>query len=476
MTKPRRIYLLSPKDLSPETIAVTFAKTSRSPKPFDEIAGELTDERSAKFHEKWVVGYGHASVAEHAVLHLALENVSRLAIETIEGNRLASYTEKSTRYQQWDEDAFFVPDELDGHSLNEEFVSLCNQLFQTYHDFIPKIQSWMRRKYPQKEGESTQAYERRIRPASVDVCRFLLPAASLANVGVTINARALEYAICKMLSSPLAEVRDIGARLRAVGERETPTLIKYAACNDYLVGTRARMRQYASDIPSVENQDDFQLLSWDEHGQDQVLAAILFRFDGSADYQACFDHIRGLSKEEKAEFVESIMSPRGQFDQPLREFEYAQMTFEVVMDQGAYFEFKRHRMMTQTVQPLTPELGFAVPKAITESDCGKAYNTIMRKAADFYHETAAWHPDVASYIIPNGFNRRVLFTMNLRQAFHFCRLRAAHNAHFSIRRVAQRMAEEITQIYPLLGQYLDRPEDENWQKIEADYFSNLAAR
>lgn len=476
MTKPRRIYLLSPKDLSPETIAVTFAKTSRSPKPFDEIAGELTDERSAKFHEKWVVGYGHASVAEHAVLHLALENVSRLAIETIEGNRLASYTEKSTRYQQWDEDAFFVPEELDGHPLKDGFVSLCNQLFQTYHNFIPDIQSWMRKNYSQKEGESDKAYERRLKPASVDVCRFLLPAASLANVGVTINARALEYAICKMLSSPLSEVREIGARLREVGEEETPTLIKYAACNDYLVSTRARMRQYANGVPSGESSDDFQLLSWDEDGQDQVLASILFRFGRSAGYQDCFDQVRSLSREEKTDLVESIMHTRGKFDQPLREFEYAQMTFEVVMDQGAYFEFKRHRMMTQTVQPLSPELGFAVPKAITESDCGDAYNAMMRKAADYYQDLAEWNSDVASYVIPNGFNRRVLFTMNLRQAFHFCRLRAAHNAHFSIRRIAQRMADEIAQIYPLLGQYLDRPEDENWQMIEADYFSSLAAQ
>jgi len=108
----RRIYRLSPGQLSAETIAVTFAKTSRSPKAFDEIAAELNDEKSAKFNEKWVVGYGHASVAEHAVLHLALENVSRLAIETIESNRLASYTEKSTRYQEWDNDAFIIPPEI----------------------------------------------------------------------------------------------------------------------------------------------------------------------------------------------------------------------------------------------------------------------------------------------------------------------------------------------------------------------------
>ena len=91
-----------PQKHTPETIAVAFAKTSRSPESFDQIAAELTDQKSAEFNEKWVVGYGHSSVAEHAVLHIAVENVSRLAVENLESNRLASYTEKSTRYQTWE--------------------------------------------------------------------------------------------------------------------------------------------------------------------------------------------------------------------------------------------------------------------------------------------------------------------------------------------------------------------------------------
>src|SRR5258708_25802338 len=111
----RQIYLLSPKTLSPETIAVAFAKTSRSPESFREIAAGLTDEKSAQFHEKWVVGYGHASVAEHAVLHVAVENVSRLPIESIESNRLASSPQNSTRYQKWNPDDFYIPAELDDH-------------------------------------------------------------------------------------------------------------------------------------------------------------------------------------------------------------------------------------------------------------------------------------------------------------------------------------------------------------------------
>ena len=338
MTKPRRIYLLSPKDLSPETIAVAFAKTSRSPEPFDEIAAELNDARAAKFHEKWVVGYGHASVAEHAILHLALENVSRLAIETIEGNRLASYTEKSTRYQQWDTDAFYVPEELRGHPLEEKFRQTCQHLLDTYHSCIPSVQSWLKETFPQQPDESDGAFERRIRPASVDICRFLLPAASLANVGVTINARALEYAICKMLSSPLDEVRQIGEWVLKVGKQEAPTLIKYAGCNAYLMETTEKMSLQAERVP-VHPGSDFTLIDYDAEGEDKILAAILFRFSQDRPFAACLDYVQQLDEDRRQALVQALMADRGPFDQPLREFEYAQMTFEVVMDQGAYFEF-----------------------------------------------------------------------------------------------------------------------------------------
>jgi thymidylate synthase ThyX len=473
MTKPRRIYLLSPKDLSPETIAVTFAKTSRSPKPFDEIAAELTDAKSARFHEKWVVGYGHASVAEHAVLHLALENISRLAIETIEGNRLASYTEKSTRYQQWDGDAFYEPDELDGHPQKAAYRETCHFLFNTYQECIPKVQRWLRQENPKDDDESEKAYERRILPAAVDICRFLLPAASLANVGVTINARALEYAICKMLSSPLDEVRQIGETVLDAGKLETPTLIKYAGCNTYLVQTSKKLNTYSRKIHSNDGEERFTLIDFDPDGEEKILAALLFRFSQNLSFVQCMNYIGQLDSSERKELIKDLMADRGQFDQPLREFEYAQMTFEAVMDQGAYFEFKRHRMMTQSVQPLTALLGFTVPKGLVEAGCETTYLQAMRKAGELYKDLAAWNPEVASYIVPNGYNRRVLFTMNLREAFNLCRLRAAENAHFSIRVVAMQIYEAIARIYPSLTSFMDIPENENWHDIVNHHFSSL---
>jgi len=82
----RRVYPLDARLLTEEQIAVAFAMTSRVPDPFDVIAQRGSEEKAADFHERWVLGYGHASVAEHAVVHLAIENISRLACDGLEDN------------------------------------------------------------------------------------------------------------------------------------------------------------------------------------------------------------------------------------------------------------------------------------------------------------------------------------------------------------------------------------------------------
>src|SRR3990170_2905072 len=164
----RDIYLLSPRALSPETIAVAFAKTSRSPESFREIAAELSDAESAKFHEKWVVGYGHASVAEHAVLHVAFENVSRLAIECIESNRLASYTEKSTRYQKWASDSFYTPRAIAESKQAGLYTRTCANLFEVYRQSLGPVKRWAEAQFQPKDREGEPKHDGRIRSKYVD--------------------------------------------------------------------------------------------------------------------------------------------------------------------------------------------------------------------------------------------------------------------------------------------------------------------
>lgn len=474
MEYKRRIYRLSPRNLSAETIAVTFAKTSRSPEPFDQIAAELDEAKSTEFSEKWIVGYGHSSVAEHAVLHLALENVSRLAIETIEGNRLASYTEKSTRYQQWDASAFVIPPEIHHSPFAKKYEDYLRRLFINYADILEDLLPWGQAQTERKENESEKVWLNRSRLKAVDVARFVLPTAAMANVGLTINARALEYAIRKMLSSDLMEVRLIGEEVKKVAEQELPTLVKYADPITYLPDLSRFAREEARRLPHGDGAP-FQLISFDPDGQERILAALLYRY-GSAGYASSLDYVKNLSETEKAVLTDKLFEGVGKFDIPMRELEYANLSFDLIMDQGAYFEFKRHRMMTQTVQEFGITHGYAVPLAITEAGIEAKYRQTMDDIAGLYTEIAAWNPQVAAYVLPNAFNRRVLCQANLRSLFHFIKLRSAANAHFSIRRVAYGLLELIKPHYPLFAaKILAKPELDSLE-LEQRFFTSVAEK
>jgi hypothetical protein len=153
------------------------------------------------------------------------------------------------------------------------------------------------------------------------------------------------------------------------------------------------------------------------------------------------------------------MSDLGEHDIPLRELEYCTYTFDLVMDQGAYAEFKRHRMMTQTPQPLTGRLGHSVPRLILEAGLEEPYEASMTAAAALYDKLCDFNPHVAQYVVPNGFHRRVLAKFNLREAYAFCQLRTAANAHFSIRKLAGTVAAEIRRVHPTLAEYMRLPRE-----------------
>ena len=462
----RSIYLLSPRRLSPETIAVAFAKTSRSPESFHEIAAQLSDSESAKFHEKWVVGYGHASVAEHAVLHIALENVSRLAIECIESNRLASYTEKSTRYQKWDPDSFYTPVNVATSKHNDLYQHACAKLFETYQRSLAPLKAWVESRHPRHDGESESKYDGRIRSKYVDNCRYLLPASSLANVGMTANARVIENAIRKMLSHPLHEVREIGDEVKKVALSETPTLVKYAERVPYLADVHITA---ISHQPSAISKTWITLNDYDTEGENKFLAAFLYRFGGMS-FEEAFNVVKTMSDDQRTALAHDALGGLDKYDAPIRELEHIAYTFDVVMDQGAYFELKRHRMMTQTPQRLTADLGWATPSAFEFANFRNEYESAMHIAAEAYHTLAADFPEEASYVIPNGFNRRVLMTLNLRQAFALCELRTAPSAHFAVRRITAKMYEMIRDVHPLLSKFIRCGERPRSDEIEKEFF------
>ncbi len=474
MPRTRDVYLLDPRDLSPETIAVAFGKTSRSPETFRQIASELTGESSAEFNEKWVVGYGHSSIAEHAVLHIAIENISRLAVECLESNRLASYTEKSTRYQKWNADDYFVPEEFSDSASRKIYTDTCGHLFQLYESSLPVLYESISNETPVDPGISEARRKRLILTAAGDVSRFFLPVAAFANVGVTINARALEHAITKMLSNPLQEVRSLGEEIKRISQLTVPTLVKYANEQASLTSTSSFFQNFLSSHFSGNRSCEHclpgsKLIHFDPDIEKDVLIASMMRYS-DIDYTQGEQLVSSLDENQRNSCLEAIFRPLAVHDIPIRELEYGNFLFDIILDQGAYLELKRHRMMTQTPSPFTPRFGYSIPAQIEKAGLLDMYIDAMERSIESYEKLKNISASAASYILPNAFNRQVLLESNFRSLYHFLALRTSPTAHFSMRRIAHQMAGQVKGALPSLGQYIRINELETAAEIENRFF------
>ncbi len=459
-----RVYPLDAHKLTEEEIAVAFAMTSRRPEPFDEIAQQVSEEKAADFHERWVLGYGHASVAEHAVVHLAVENISRLACDTLEDNRLASYTEKSSRYQVMPPDYFHLPEELKGSPhATAVYRSTCQGLFSGYHRMLHDSMEYLRRTRPQREGEREGAYNLRLRRLATDACRSALPASTLTNVGVTANARVLEHAVSKLMSSGLAEERVLGQQIREQGRRITPTLIKYADRSAFLEDSLQREWQLGlpvSDVPTA-SPVSVRLVSFDPQAGEKLAAAVLFR-QFSDSYENAWQRAQAMGQEERLQLIDKLMEKLGDHESPIREFELLDYTFEFLMDYGAYREFKRHRMQSYFPQNLTVNLGYQVPGLLIDAGLEDEFRSAMQLSEAGFNEVVKVSPPAAQYLATHGHYRRVLSKMNLRECYHLFKLRSSRQAHESVREpVMEAMKLAVTE-QPQLFRWLRLRDYPDW--------------
>lgn len=461
--------------LPPEVVAVTFAKTSRVPDSFEEIARELSESESSRFHEKWVIGYGHSSVAEHAVLSIAIENISILGAKLVEESRLSSFTEKSTRYQVMSPDNYYTPPVFAAGEPGMVYREAIARLYAAYDELMLEARAYCDEAYGGPEWR-----ERGYTPKgkACDSIRGLLPAAAKTNMGWTVNARSLRHGLVRMASSPLDEMRGLAAELRRIGEAQIPTLLKYTDPSPYQEGWEERMaaqeasRSCAAEVGvgargragragfataagdrGTQASGRVRIVHYDEDGEISVLASLLFRADGRS-YGEARAIIAGMNEDERRSALGVALAGMTEHEAPVREFENTSYTFEITCDFGAYRDIQRHRMTTQTQQLLTCDLGYVVTDDARAAGLAGRVERTLEEARESWRILADIDPEHAQYVVPLAYNKRFLMRMNFRQAFHFVRLRSKVQGHESYRRVAWAVKREIERVHPLLGELI----------------------
>ncbi len=410
--------------------------------------------KAIKFMDKWVLGYGHASVAEGAVVGIGLEGVSILATKVIEDNRLSSFIEKSTRYVHFNRNSFYIDEKLKNSEFGEEVENMINELFDFYEKLQEPVLEYVKKTAPLAEGQLEKAWERACAARRFDAVRYVLPAATMTSLGWTVNARELAHGIKKLLSHPINKMQVIGKMLREEGKKVLPSLLKYADRDDYLSETNSNMRELVKEYNfEKESGTPVNLISHSEDIDDLVVAAIIYKYS-NAPMEKVLNKVKEMPKKEKEKVFDSYLEKMGPHDWPMRELEHVYFTWDILMDYGAFRDLQRHRICTQTPQMTTTFNGYSIPKDIVEAGFKEEFDKIMQKADKLFRKIYEKYPYEAQYIVPLAFKKRYLMTANLREMYHLVKIRTTPQAHESYRNIVRQMYIIMKEKFPLLTKYM----------------------
>jgi thymidylate synthase ThyX len=505
-SKPTETDVYAIHGADPEVLAYAMAKYSRSSLTMKESLAEISAQRAEQFLNTFYFQYGHRSIADLAHIPFAIERLSLLAaIELVDEQRWDGQ-ERSTRYQNFRRSGWHTPD------LGPEtptFTAAVEALFTAYDNVSAGMLQALKAAIPRPESMKPDAYERTLKARAFDVARYLLPLATNTSLGQIVNARTLETQVSRLLTSPFAEVRQLGEKLRiaatgpawnvqqsaaevlceeiksvdpACGERAAesllrpvktaPTLVKYATPNDYLRKTRSELAAAAAELlagQSIEPSPVVDLLD-DVESLEVELATSLLYPHCHYSYRQLRHHVAALNAALLSEIIGLGTKHRGRHDELLRSFSAGQgLRFDILMDIGGFRDMHRHRRCVQLLQPYTDVHGYDGPvcpgqPTLAEAGLESTFAEAMTSAYATYHRLrdsgVREAAESAQYCLPLATRCRSMFKMDFAEALYISELRSGIAGHFSYRRVAWEMYRAVAKNHPSLASYF-RIEDVN---------------
>jgi flavin-dependent thymidylate synthase len=463
------------QDLTPEVISASYARISRDGRPISEIRKDARQEveKARKSNSTIIFKMGHHSVAEHAVFNLDIIGVSRLAMEELEKFRLCSYTEKSQRYITLDK-GYVVPEELKGTDLEALFVEMVEMQNEAYTTLFEKLKQHVFNKH--KDLASDEKKHNLLEGWAKEDARYITSLATESQVGLTINARNLELLLRRFASCPLKEVQALGRAIYAEISEVAPSIVLFYQANDRDSKTYPELKILADKLLAKfkKNKPDasskVELLEYPEDADNKIGAALMHT-STNLSYKQCLAAIKKLSRKQKQEIFKTAWQNLQFYDSMLREFEYVNLTFNIVLSAACFGQLKRHRMSTITAQEYNPALGITIPDAIKQIGMQKYFQEIVEKTNRVFDVIYRQKPLIAPYILTNAHQRRVLMRLNARELYHISRLREDAHAQWDIQNIAGKMCSLAKKKMPLTFSFTGGKDKYN--KIYQNTFGRL---
>jgi thymidylate synthase ThyX len=414
---------------TPEVLAAAYARISRSSKNVTELRADARKEI-------------HKARASNQNIIFDLIGISRYLAEFIQRSRLASFTEKSQRYVTLHQD-FVIPEDIAHTPLQAEYEFIHTEAFELYND----LYEFLKRK---KATQQTWKHIRDLEGAAKEDARYILPLSTKTQMGMTINARSFELLLRRLSSIPLLEAAQLHAQLYAEVSKVSPSLIRYVSKSDFEY-RRIQTSWSPAAIPASENK--INLISHTEQIDDLVLTGMIFEAEGG-EYATITKQIKLLSDAEKQQLWKDRFADLKPWHKMPRAFELADFTMELTMSSSCFAQFKRHRLCTILKAPYTASDGYTLPSSLQHSEFQSRIDSILHKLESLASKLKSESVFLYPYALANAHRVRIVVKMNLRELYHFVRLRSDAHAQWEIRDLSVELERLIKPLCPLATRWL----------------------
>jgi hypothetical protein len=247
-----------------------------------------------------------------------------------------------------------------------------------------------------------------------------------------------------------------------------PTLVQYADKKNYPNNIYKEILKWLPKLNINEQPDSNSEVSlWENIDPEIDLVTSLFYKITDYGYGQILSAVKKIPKKIIRQIIESYYQGRGKYDQVSREAATGGLTFDVLIDIGAYRDLNRHRNVIHIIKEPHPVYGYAIPDEIRIVGLEKSYWQVIKVAEKAYLQIEKKHPGVGQYILPQATLRRVLMRMTPWELQYLTELRTRPQGHFSYRRIANLMYQEFNKKYPDWGRFFRiTPPDQTdfWQR------------
>jgi thymidylate synthase ThyX len=419
-------------DLHPEDVAMLQALYSRSAESVDEHRKKVALAGSGRFMERYYVGYGHKSIGDCGSTTLFVEDVSILAAKAIQDSPLYNGQETSTRYLDFSNRRIVDP------VGTPESAQILDRWMTFYRDAVEPTEREVRRRYPRMPNEKEDAYEGAVKARVFDVLRGFLPAGMTTQLSLHTNLRQAADAVDRLRHHPLAEANDVARATKpALAERYRNSFganagVSGARLDDEGAARRAQWEAATADALAYDG------LRTKHRGAE---------FETTIDNRdlAGIEHV--LATRPRGCVLPHVLSALGQ------------VTFDFLLDYGAWRDIQRHRNGVCAAPMVTMSHGFE-PWYLDQLDWAtraRAERLIeeQENAVDLLSCT-----DVeAQYFVPLGYRVPTVLCYGLPAIVYVLEIRSGKTVHPTLRAAVHRMIEQFERAHPMVKLHVDREPD-----------------